>query len=495
MRKMRRNFSPKGEKAGEAPRKRQILDSAILDAAADLLVMVLDHEGRIVQFNQVCQKLSGYSLDEVKGRKPWEFLAPADEAARVRETFEKVVHGMQSRSESHWLARDGRRLVIRWSSSGVTVRGSVKFVIDTGIDRTEGEEASRRAEESESTVHALLETAAQAILVINQEGRIVLANGASERMFGYSRNELVEQTIEKLIPERFRERHIAYRRRWFERPSNREMGKALELVGLRKDGTEIPVDVSLSYVQESGVLLGVGFISDVTERKKHEAALLDYQRQLQELTANLMSVQEAGNEYLARELHDVFSQELAALGMEVSTLRASSEVSGPIKKRLAELGTKIGRLAEQMHDTSRRLHPALLHELGLKAALQEECDKFSEYVHIPIDFKCEDVPTALPEGVALCLYRVAQESLLNIRKHAGATSAILTLQAEGCGISLHIEDTGDGFNVQEARKRGGLGLVSMEERVRLVNGKFDIRSTPGDGTTVKVFVPLNKSAL
>ncbi len=477
----------------EALIKEQTLVSAVLDSAPDLLVMILDPTGRIVQFNRVCEQLSGYSLKEVRGRKPWEFMVARDEVSRLKETFEKVLRGTPSATETHWLAKDGRVLLIGWSNTCVAVDGSVESVIATGIDRTERAGARQRIEESESTVHALLETAVQAILTIDQRGQIVLLNATAERMFGYSHEELIGQSIEKLIPERFRERHAAHRAKWFSQPSNRPMGVELELAGLRKDKTEFPIDVSLSCIQKAGGVLGVAFISDITARVKSEEALLDYQRQLQRLSANLMSLQETENKALARELHDVFSQELAALGMEVSTLMASSRV-GALTERLAGLGQKIGRLAEEMHGASRRLHPQILQELGLEAALREESEKFLQQTGIPVRFTCEKLPSPIPEDVSLCLYRITQESLLNIRKHSGATEARVGLRGEEGGLNLRVEDSGDGFDLEEARKRGGLGLTSMQERVRLVNGKFDIRSQPGLGTIVEVFVPVDRPA-
>ena len=476
----------------EALQKEQTLVSAILDSASDLLVMVLDREGRIVQFNRVCQQLSGYSLEEVRGRKPWEFMVPPDEVPTLKETFKKVLRGTPSETETHWLAKDGRRLLIRWSNNGVAVEGSVESVIASGIDHTESSETRRRAVESEATVRALLEMA-QPIIAVNQQGKILLVNAATEKMFGYIHDEMIGQDIGVLLPERFRQRHTAHLAKWFSQPIPRQMGVGLDLAGLRKDGTELPVEISLSYQGTADGIIGVAFVSDITERKKNEQALLDYQRQLQKLTANLMSVQEAGSKELARELHDDFSQELAALAMEVSTLQASGKVAGMLTERLAELGKKIGHLADEMHQTSRRLHPTILSELGLEAALREECNRFSAQSNIPVQFTCEKLPASTPEGVSLCLYRIAQESLRNIRKHAGATEACVRLRGEEGGVSLLVEDTGNGFDIDEARKSGGLGLISMEERVRLVNGKFKIRSQPGVGTTVEVFVPLSEN--
>ncbi len=220
---------------------------------------------------------------------------------------------------------------------------------------------------------------------------------------------------------------------------------------------------------------------------------LEYRKELQALTARLLAVQEAGNRELARELHDVFSQKLAALGMEVSTLlQTSAESRQSLPERLRGLSARIHNLAEDVHAMSRRLHPAILDELGLEAALREECVGFSAQEGVPAQFESEHVPSSLPEDVSLCLYRVAQESLRNIAKHARAAKVRVVLSGRNDGITLRVEDTGDGFDPKEIRGRGGLGLISMEERVRLVNGDFTIQSQPGKGTKVEVFVPLRR---
>jgi signal transduction histidine kinase len=144
---------------------------------------------------------------------------------------------------------------------------------------------------------------------------------------------------------------------------------------------------------------------------------------------------------------------------------------------------------------SRRLHPAILDDLGLAAALNNECLAFSERYDIPAELSVENVRMRLPEDVSLCLYRVAQESLRNIGKHAAAVRVRVTLKGDNEEIALLIEDFGDGFDIEEARGKGGLGLVSMDERVRLVNGTFSIQSEPGTGTRVEVRVPWRRSQI
>jgi len=330
----------------------------------------LDREGRILQFNRTSQDLTGYSLEEVKGRRSWEFLPVPEERATAKSRFEEALKGRAMHGETHLLTKPGQRRLIAWSTVSVNDGRTVNYVVCTGVDVTEREEAQAQARNS-------------------------------------------------------------------------------------------------------------------------NAALLQHQSELQSLTARLLAIQEAGNKDLARELHDDLSQRLAALGMEVSTLLQPSVRSpDPLPERIRALSTRINGLAEDVHAMSRRLHPAILDELGLEAALKEECLGFSAQLGVPAHFESEGVPAPLPEDVSLCLYRVAQESLRNIAKHASATSVrVALLGAEG-GLTLRIEDTGNGFDLNEVKGKGGLGLISMEERARLVNGKLTIKSQPGKGTTVEVFVPL-----
>jgi signal transduction histidine kinase len=176
--------------------------------------------------------------------------------------------------------------------------------------------------------------------------------------------------------------------------------------------------------------------------------------------------------------------------MEVSTLlQPSSGSPEKLPDRVHALSARINGLADDVHAMSRRLHPAILDELGLEAALKEECVSFSAHMGVSAQFESKG-PTLLPEDVSLCLYRVAQESLRNIAKHAKAENVRVVLSGRRNGITLRIEDTGDGFDLNEVKGKGGLGLISMEERVRLVRGKFTIKSEPGKGTIVEVFVPL-----
>jgi signal transduction histidine kinase len=234
--------------------------------------------------------------------------------------------------------------------------------------------------------------------------------------------------------------------------------------------------------------------AQIIERERNRAVLLHYQQELRALTARLIDLQETQNRYLARELHDAFSQKLAVLGIEMAALaQGPPESFETISARLRLFTEQIGGLSKDIHQISRQLHPAILDDLGLEAALKNECLIFAEQHGIPTEFDPVGIPRNIPDDVALCLYRVAQECLRNVARHANAALVRVTLRAGHNEIALEIVDNGDGFDPEKIKSKGRLGLISVDERCRLVNGKFSVHSEPGKGARVNVRVALEES--
>jgi signal transduction histidine kinase len=222
--------------------------------------------------------------------------------------------------------------------------------------------------------------------------------------------------------------------------------------------------------------------------------LLSGRRELRALTGRLIAAQEASSQQQARELHDVFGLKVALLGMEIAALGKDSPKSGGwCDERWRPIAARVDDLGRDIHGMARRLHPVVLADLGLAAALKAECRAFGEQHGIPVAFRPRNIQRELPEDLSLCLYRVAQESLRNIGRHAAARTVRVALTG-GASVGMVIEDAGAGFAPDEVRGKGGLGLVSMEERVRLAGGTFSIQSRPGKGTRVEVRVPVRQTA-
>lgn len=222
-----------------------------------------------------------------------------------------------------------------------------------------------------------------------------------------------------------------------------------------------------------------------------ETALRESQKDLQVLAGKLLSAQEEERRLLARELHDDMTQRLAVLAIEVGKLEQQLQTApDPVLGRLRETKEQMVRLSADVHVISRQLHPAILDDLGLVSAIESECSNFSQREGIVVKYEAQNVPPTLPKNVALCIYRVAQEGLRNIAKHAQTQEAYVTLGGTDDTVLLSIGDDGIGFDPSQLRGKAGLGLASIEERIRLIQGDLSLRSQPGGGTVIEVRAPL-----
>jgi len=212
-----------------------------------------------------------------------------------------------------------------------------------------------------------------------------------------------------------------------------------------------------------------------------------------QLSGLLINAQEKERSRLASELHDDFSQRLAllALGLENASdsLTISTEAA---KQQLDELYKSASELGADLHTVSHRLHPSGLESLGLVSGVSALCKEFSARQEIEIVFSSENVPRVVPPNAALCLFRIVQEGLQNLRKHSGASQAQVNLRKNGDRLLLSVCDEGRGFDAKEMRNKVGLGIPSMGERVRQLGGQFEIQSEPGKGTKIQVSVPLHE---
>jgi signal transduction histidine kinase len=232
-------------------------------------------------------------------------------------------------------------------------------------------------------------------------------------------------------------------------------------------------------------------MEDLTERESITEALQESRERLRNLTAGLLTAQEEERRRISRELHDDLNQRLAMLTVELETLEKDPPQSAAlIRSQLASLRTRTEGISDDMRRTAHRLHPSMVDHLGLPAALRSLCNDFSKQEKIRVDYRQRSVHGSTPPDIALCLYRVAQEALRNVAKHSGARRATVSLVLAKNRILLSINDTGVGFDRELAKTKKGLGIVSMEERARLVVGTLTIRSRPGDGTRVVVEAPL-----
>ena len=240
----------------------------------------------------------------------------------------------------------------------------------------------------------------------------------------------------------------------------------------------------------------VGSEKDITQRKRAEEQLRQHETQLVDLTTKLLRAQDEERQRIARELHDDVTQRLAVLAVEIGSLGRTSPSDASIHAHIEGLRKAAAQLAEDIHHFAYRLHPSLLEHLGLEAAIRDHVDDFGRRTGLKIQYLQRNVPQSLPMDVSTCLYRVTQESLQNVHKHAEASEVLVRLLGTATGVGVCVRDDGKGFiQAPSGSTSRGLGLISMEERVRLFQGTFRIRTSPGKGTEVHAWLPLSDSPL
>jgi signal transduction histidine kinase len=232
--------------------------------------------------------------------------------------------------------------------------------------------------------------------------------------------------------------------------------------------------------------------AEIVERKQAEEALRSSHRHIQDLAGRLISAQEAERSRIARELHDDVNQHLVSLSMSLSSLKHRlPAAAAELPRVVTGIQEQAYRLSEEIRRVSHELHPAVLQHAGLVAALKRRCQECADQHGIDIRFRTEGDLERVSPQVGLCLYRIAQEALHNIARHAAARQVEVLLARGIDTLELRVRDDGQGFDLEEAQQRGGLGLISMHERVRLVQGTVQIDTAPRRGTDLRIRVPLS----
>ncbi len=352
--------------------------------------------------------------------------------------------------------------------------------------------APRVAGASDLHLRSIVDSAMDAIVTVDGAYRITLFNRAAERIFGYAASEVLGQGLDRLIPERFRKDHpeqiASFGRTGVD---SRPMGHPRVVSALRKSGEEFPIDSSISQVVVDGERLFTIILRDVSRRVRAESELARTREDLRELAVASRTAREQENSRISRELHDELGQNLTSLKMDLAWLEQSLAGAGePVRQALAGMRAVLDSTVAATRRIAADLRPLLLDDLGLKAALEWLAQELERRYGFTIELAVAESCARLPEPHASQVFRVVQESLTNVARHSGATKVTVKLERRGGELHLEVRDNGRGISAAEQEKKGSFGLVGIRERVYMLDGRVDIKGTPGHGTRIAASIPL-----
>lgn len=461
-----------------------ITDPALLQSLMDhagMLVLGVDTVGRIQWMNCGLETLSGYQSEEVIGREWVATFIPEEQRSAAAFLCRGSVGA--DRSHSHVKAlvlKDGNRRHVEWFHSDIkSPEGRVTGILCIGRDVTELQRAREALVASEKRSSAVLETAVNAIITMSDQRIIETVNSATERIFGYTREEMVGQNIRMLMPQPYRDKHDGYVQSYLKTGVKKIIGIGREAVGQRKDGTVFPMDLSVGEaLLPDGRRVFTGIIRDLTDRK--------------ELEEKILLISEEEQHRIGQDIHDDLCQQLAAIGCLAKVAHQQLQKSGNAEaenlEEIVRLVTQSNVRARQM---SRGLMPVVLDAAGLMAALEELAKGTERIFRVSCPFRCEK-PVQVPDNkVATQLFRIAQEAVANAIKHSHAERIEVSLSEDDAQVHMSIRDNGVGIPDNVSGKSTGMGLLTMTHRARMMGGTLAVEHDDFGGTVVRCSVPVS----
>ncbi|NIR29951.1 MAG: PAS domain S-box protein [Gammaproteobacteria bacterium] len=486
--------------------------SAILDVA-DVLIVVLDRSGRIVFVNRACERITGYSADELQGDAIERLLLP-EEADSVREIFARIVGGeFPNRHTNHWIGKDGRRRLIRWSNTAITgPDGSVAWVIGTGTDISPVKRAGDSLYEMRQRAQAVLDTVVDGIVVIDEQGVIETFNPAAERIFGFSAAEVIGHNLSVLMPSPHRERHGQYLRRYLETGEKRIIGLGREVIGRRKSGETFPMELAVGEVRLPEKRLFTGMVRDITERQRADE---EAHKRLEELAhASRLAAMGEMATGLAHELNQpimaIVSFADACLRMQQSG-KLRPEALGDALRQIAEQGTRAGRIVRHLRQFVRKTEatyvPVDLNEVVHDVLRLLEHEIRQSQVRVQLDLDDALPPVCADrlqiEQVVLNLAHNAIDAMTKNTEPAHAAFSIRTHCSTAGTVAFTIRDAGMGLS-REAEKRLfepfyttkpqglGMGLSISRSIIEAHGGHLSATNNPDRGATFNFDLPMER---
>jgi PAS domain S-box-containing protein len=464
----------------EALRESEERYRELFENANDALY-VHDLGGRYLSFNRAAERLSGYSREEILGKHFSNFVAPSY-LRRVRENLcKKLDIEGETTYEIDLVTKDRRRVPVEVNSRLIFENGEPVGVQGAVRDITE----RKRADDAHHRLALIVDSSDDAIIGKTLDGTIISWNSGAEKIYGYSAKEIIGSHMSVLIPSDRSDELPQI----LERLRRGESVEHYETIRRRKDGKLIDVSLTMSPIRDGNKKpVGISTIArDITDAKQAEKALQTFSRRL-------IEAQEAERQHIARELHDEIGQVLTAVRINLQSLRSPGQANS-VSLALDDSLAIVDEALECVRELSLNLRPSVLDNLGLASALRWYVDRYARRSGIVADLRndIEDGQRLQMELETAC-FRIVQEALTNVVRHAAATRVSVDLKRSNGNLELKIKDNGVGFDsdwlLKSAGSSSALGLRGMQERTVALNGRLEIDSKPKSGTEIRVSFPL-----
>jgi PAS domain S-box-containing protein len=473
------------KKAEEKLRESEERYRSLIEQASDA-IMITDQKGNFIDVNSSMCSLFSYTKDELLQKNVSAVIDP-EQLKTDPIQFDVILSGRSMLRERRMMRKDG---------TIVEVEANVKQLPDGRIlaiarDISERKKAEQAIRTSEETRRLIMNSALDAIVCMDTAGIITVWTPQAEKIFGWKGQEVIGKHLsETIIPIQYREKHKQGLQHYLKTREGPVINRLIEITALNKKGEEFPVELSITSIRQEGIEFFCGFLRDITERKKAQNELEQSYNAIRHLTDHLQHIREEERIHIAREIHDELGQQLTVMKMDLSWLNKKMLPDDElVKQKLKGLAEMLDGTVKTVRRISSELRPSLLDDMGLIAAMEWQLKEFEERSGIKTSLSAPGMEKQLPDSVKTGLFRIFQESLTNVARHADAKKVKVNLQHTGSKIVLSIEDDGKGYDKKKTAGKRTLGILGMRERTLMMGGEYEIKSSPGKGTTVLVAIP------